>query len=81
MEVGKILKTADSLIEGMKDYFSKNSSRNMQFNYSEDNLEKSKQIEALDYLEEKGYIELSSEAIGFVSIKLTPYFIDNINNL
>lgn len=79
--MNEILYTANIFIEKMKDYFNENESRNMQLNYSIDNLEKKKEIQALEYLEEKGYIEITANALGFVSMKLTSYFIDNINNL
>lgn len=76
-----MLNTAKDLIRGMKKYFNNNNSSNMQLNYSKDNLEKKKQIETLDYLEEKGLIKLTANASGFVCIKLTLYFIDNIDTV
>ncbi|MGJ0847363.1 hypothetical protein ACR77J_11795 [Tissierella praeacuta] len=75
-------KKSEEMIEGIKKYFNENGTNRMQFTFnSHDNMEKKKELEALEYLEEKGYIEITSKAIGFYGIKLTTYFIDNIDNL
>lgn len=77
-----MLKKSEEMIEGMKNYFNEKGTNRMQFTFNKhDNIEKKKEMEALEYLEEKGYIDITSKAIGFYGIKLTAYFIDNIDNL
>lgn len=76
-----MLRKSEEMIEGMKSYFNKNGKDTMQWNFNSNMLEKKKEMEALEYLEEKGYIEITSKALGFYGIKLTEYFVDNIDNL
>ena len=61
-----MLDTTKTLLQEIKKYFNEKGSSIMSLNYSDDNLEKKKEIEALDYLEEKGYIVQTANAAGFV---------------
>lgn len=77
-----MLRKSEEMIEGMKSYFNEKGTNKMQFTFNKhDNWEKKRELEALEYLEEKGYIEITAKALGFYGIKLTTYFIDNIDNL
>lgn len=77
-----MIKKSEEMIEEMKKYFNEKGTSKMQFTFNKhDNWEKKKELEALEYLEEQGYIEITSRAIGFYGIKLTAYFIDNMDTI